>query len=122
MQLGKEIDKKQFLTWIEALRSGKYGQGRGRLQSGENKFCCLGVACKILIPDEKQYLDSEGLMYGGFPSSQPEDAVPKWLRKINSHFEWLTEVTFFNLNDDHGFTFDEIADLLEAVYIHKVLE
>jgi hypothetical protein len=32
--------------WVEALRSGKYKQGRGLLKEGA-QYCCLGVLCKI---------------------------------------------------------------------------
>jgi len=41
------------LTWfIEALRSGRYVQGRGVLAvkptaGGDWKYCCLGVACEV---------------------------------------------------------------------------
>lgn len=36
--------------WLEALRSGKYRQGRGALQSYTGTFCCLGVLCDVLDP------------------------------------------------------------------------
>lgn len=29
--------------WVEALRSGKYKQGKGRLRDTDDNFCCLGV-------------------------------------------------------------------------------
>lgn len=39
--------------WIEALRSGKYKQGKSRLRTDGNddskpEFCCIGVACEIV--------------------------------------------------------------------------
>ncbi len=39
-------------TWIEALRSGTYKQGRGSLaeenpETGVMEYCCLGVACDL---------------------------------------------------------------------------
>jgi len=34
--------------WIEALRSGKYEQGRGALNK-DGKFCCLGVLCDLAV-------------------------------------------------------------------------
>lgn len=40
--MNQEIKKQ----WVEALRSGKYEQGQGRLDY-EGKQCCLGVLCKI---------------------------------------------------------------------------
>jgi hypothetical protein len=33
--------------WVDALRSGKYQQGRDQLVSCDNKFCCLGVLTDI---------------------------------------------------------------------------
>lgn len=32
--------------WVEALRSGKYKQGKEALCFGD-KYCCLGVLCEI---------------------------------------------------------------------------
>lgn len=32
--------------WVEALRSGKYEQGKYYLSDG-GKFCCLGVLCDV---------------------------------------------------------------------------
>ena len=37
--------------WVEALRGGKYVQGKGKLhyisKDGQEKFCCLGVLCDL---------------------------------------------------------------------------
>lgn len=50
------ITKKQKQEWIEALRSGKYKQGRSQLKRTEGsceQFCCLGVLGDIndvLVP------------------------------------------------------------------------
>jgi len=33
--------------WVEALRSGKYEQGRGALLN-DGKYCCLGVLCEVV--------------------------------------------------------------------------
>lgn len=44
------MEKKKAMKWVEALRSGEYEQGRGRLRVTDNagdSFCCLGVACEI---------------------------------------------------------------------------
>jgi len=38
--------------WVEALRSGKYEQGKFTLISPNRKFCCLGVAFDLLHPGE----------------------------------------------------------------------
>ena len=33
--------------WLKALRSGKYRQGRDRLRTKTNGYCCLGVLCDV---------------------------------------------------------------------------
>jgi hypothetical protein len=33
--------------WVEALRSGKYKQGKGVLRDDDSNFCCLGVLCDL---------------------------------------------------------------------------
>lgn len=40
----KELKQK----WVEALRSGKYEQGKGVLRTFTDRFCCLGVLCDVL--------------------------------------------------------------------------
>jgi hypothetical protein len=37
--------------WVEALRSGKYKQGRSVLKNTEGRMCCLGVLLDIETPD-----------------------------------------------------------------------
>lgn len=116
MEYGKEIDKAQFDKWIKALRSGEYKQTIQALQD-KNGYCCLGVACKILIKTPDMHEDS---LIGDFPYQQKH--APEWLKCINSNFEFKTGINLTDLNDIEHFTFDEIADLLEAVYIHQVLK
>lgn len=36
--------------WIEALRSGKYNQGKGYLCK-DDSYCCLGVLCELAVED-----------------------------------------------------------------------
>ena len=38
--------------WLEALRSGKYQQGRYVLRTADNTYCCLGVLCDLLDPSK----------------------------------------------------------------------
>jgi hypothetical protein len=33
--------------WLDALRSGKYEQGKLMLKPTESSYCCLGVLCEI---------------------------------------------------------------------------
>lgn len=38
--------------WLEALRSGKYTQGRRVLRSIQDEYCCLGVLCDLIAPEK----------------------------------------------------------------------
>lgn len=134
--LKTEKDKKQFLKWITALRSGKYNQSSGTLQDA-NGFCCLGLGCVITTAKNKldyNLFSSTKFISGWLPNSQ--DNAPSWLKIINDDFEFKAKSKFFSpdisnyparlslsmLNDEHGFTFDEIADMLELVYIHGAFD
>jgi len=36
--------KKEYAEkWVNALRSGEYGQCKGKLSDGNGSYCCLGV-------------------------------------------------------------------------------
>ena len=112
-------DMREFKKWIMALRSGEYKQTRGRLED-DLGFCCLGLACKILIPEKHLVLNHAEFIFGVYPARQTN--APKWLNEINVDFEVKTSTYLAELNDTKKFTFDEIADCLEAVYVHKVLD
>ena len=120
--------------WIESLRSGKYKQIKNQLQR-PNGHCCLGVACDIFISLEKRKPDTINLIQGTEPADQP--AAPQWLKDINHDFFIKTDVHLTGLNDiglsindgknglgeilNKPYTFDEIADMLQMVYVLKVL-
>lgn len=121
---------RQFRKWIKALRSDNYKQTRLTLQDKKG-FCCLGVACDILIPDEdKMFCSGDGNLFGGYPSQQSNS--PEWLKLINEDFKKryknsdredlypLKPYALSDLNDTLGLTFNEIADILEAVYLYGV--
>lgn len=120
-----KIKKSDVRKWVSALRSGKYQQGIGQLQS-DSGFCCLGVACDVFIPKSKRKLNHDKKhMHGGFPVQQPH--APGWLKGINMDFQSKTGFNLANINDGgigpiKKFSFNEIADLLEAVYIYEVLK
>lgn len=121
MQLDKKT-KKQIETWIEVLRSGKFQQTQGALNNSEG-YCCLGVGCKIFINTDKlQFQD--GYIYGVMPFEQSKS--PLWLHGINSDFSNKSGMSLTTINDGAilnndsektYFSFNEIADLLQIVYI-----
>ncbi len=110
--------------WINALRSGKYRQGKEVLcqlnPSGNDKYCCLGVAAEILGAHVDLYpkVDNEDRRtWGGEVASMPrvlvallgllDDTGGKRDRRGNC-------ASLVYHNDDLNSTFIEIADLLES--------
>lgn len=89
--------------WIEALRSGKYEQGQGRLRDGD-RYCCLGVLCEI-----------EGLVYDGevyYWEGKGTDALVPYGFGRNINLDTDIEEQLAKMNDS-GKPFSEIADFIE---------
>lgn len=109
------MPKDKIQTWCDALRSGEYKQTKGALQDSVG-FCCLGVAIDLFNPKHPKM----GEHYdGGYPRKLNND--PKWLIDIDEDTVKHMGISLADLNDESRFTFDEIADVLEAVYIHEVM-
>lgn len=141
--------KRDIKLWIQKLRSGRFSQTHGTLQDG-NGYCCLGVACKVVIPRHKLTIeDFTEFLKGGMPDEQTY--APEWLQKISDDFELRTGESLPTLNDDgvkydvseseyedgdfsdgeyvedesgtgkyevtETLTFNEIADMLQLVYL-----
>jgi hypothetical protein len=88
--------------WLEALRSGKYAQGRNALLH-EGKYCCLGVLCDahdIAIETER-----DTILDGSTHSYDP----------IRKHFGLSPEETLIltSMNDVDELTFAQIAEYIE---------
>jgi hypothetical protein len=107
IKLDPEFKKK----WLEALRSGKYKQGKNVLYDAEtNCFCCLGVAGDLCeIPKEKlievgcKILSAKEFRGYKIPLALSErdytqDELQRELAEMN----------------DNGKTFLQIADHIEA--------
>lgn len=156
LRVGHEIPLEEFTKWMKALRSGKHKQGTGALQGYDEGYCCLGVACKVLIPKKKLIFSDtkKWKLDGGMPHSQYE--APAWLKHIHTDMEVKQKTErkengvavhpTFNmttLNDSGPLeafykdgikspvtrieyttpaTFNEIADTLEAIYLHGALD
>lgn len=113
--------------WVELLRSGKYEQLKGYLATEDGtKRCCLGVACDpvvtgIELPWRTVYVTSAGAVrdYAGQDSAM----LPRPIQRALGIEYSLPDVWYkhgpFGLStlNDHGSTFPEIADLIEATYI-----
>lgn len=110
-----ELNKTDLKVWILALRSGKYTQTQGRLQD-HNGYCCLGVACKVLIPKELLRVNPQGVLIGEMPKDQTH--APKWLLTIEREYYKKTGFGISYMNDLEGLSFPEIADRLEKTFLH----
>ena len=120
-------------AWVNALRSGKYEQGSERLR-GVDGFCCLGVLCDIYAQEHNTEWEFRGneetnlqpmdyWYYEGESEFLPE-SVMDWaeLKTNNPSLQvdvddgedsWNYNDDVSNLNDS-GYTFSQIADLIEA--------
>lgn len=115
-----KINIKQFKKWIQALDSGDFKQAYGELEAPTGGYCCLGVACKVLVSKHKLKFRND-VIFGGAPTDQP--SAPEWLKLIDSDFyHKVKELSLIDINDSGKYSFQEIATILELVYIHKILE
>lgn len=120
MLADKELEKK----WLTALRSGDYRQTDGLLHrhakhpgnEGDkikvDKFCCLGVLCKLAGIEPElyaEYMDDEGdtLLPLYYEYADSSEYAPEHLLDID------TQRLLARLNDD-GWTFLQIADYIEG--------
>jgi hypothetical protein len=101
--------------WLAALRSGQYRQCTGRLRDEDGNYCCLGVCTRVAMNAgvTSEGLDDKMLGWAGLPES-----VREWVGlqgqmgvSVNGSQPSLTA-----LNDNHRFTFPQIADHLETHY------
>lgn len=109
-------------SWVAALRSGDYNQGRRVLTSIQgDEFCCLGVACQIkeveikeghfifgeyeaiLMPDSDWFRDKYGF--------QPDRRIALTDQEDRIHLA--------NLNDGYHLSFGKIADVITSVFIKR---
>lgn len=113
--------------WVDALRSGKYEQGRGLL-CHDGRFCCLGVLCELAAEDgvvERQPRTDGAVVFDRTPNAGLTAglvllpaAVMAWAGLdvdyagrvvIGGKYEPIPDH-----NDDGGASFDELADAIEA--------
>ena len=102
--------------WIAELRSGKHKQGRNKLCSTEHEYCCLGVAAKFVLHQEEEESDGGAYICLNGSSYFLGDYEKIGLHSYNGapitdYANDLRQLTI--LNDDAGYTFSQIADVLE---------
>lgn len=89
--------------WVAALRSGEYRQGAGCLHTEDGKYCCLGVLQGPLlgqyIGDNDDCLSIYAFSQSGLKGTLGENDNRQDLADLN----------------DGGWSFQDIADLIESV-------
>lgn len=123
-----EEQKENIKKWIDALRSGKYQQGRKALrrEGDGDEYCCLGVACAIYVEET-----GDGVWTRSFATCKfileltyevPEEAyLPLAVQGffgLDHHDPRIGGVvTLTSLNDSGKHTFEEIADIIEREFM-----
>lgn len=102
-------------SWVAALRSGKYRQGRSYLRCNK-EFCVMGVACDLM----RSKLIVSRVFGGIFKYDYSDSVLPIRVQKalglktrvgfLTNHLGRCTDLIELN---DTGLTFTEIADLIE---------
>lgn len=138
----KSINKKLVRQWVDALRSGKYKQGRSALRNVDNEFCCLGVLCDIC--KHRLNLDWE---LGGYDIDYRDiyimdktgDVLPNkvWDYLGREVTDYKVQISITNpklpssvvnnnlrnsiflvtLNDVYRLSFEQIADIIEEEFL-----
>lgn len=88
------MKKELAMKWVKALKSGKYKQAKGSLRSRKNdSFCCLGVACDLLVNKVAWSLnnpESKLVEFGSFKGVLPDSIQDYYgLDSIDGSFERL---------------------------------
>jgi hypothetical protein len=97
-------------TWIEALESGKYRQGKQRLHNRYGDYCCLGVACD-LIKDQL----SIGENSIGDTTYNSVDAQPPTKMAHYFGLKYSTCKKLMEMNDHEEKSFKDIAAYLREL-------
>lgn len=120
-----QVSTELVRRWVDALRSGDYCQGKGALRrqlaDGTCVWCCLGVLADVADPTRWRGPESwtADFSYG---SSDHIGSLHKWTWETWVGDEGdVTQMYLTVLNDGSPDatprSFNEIADLLEAVYL-----
>jgi hypothetical protein len=101
------------VAWVAELRSGKYTQGRGKLCK-HGKHCCLGVLAEMAVTAKhfKKEATSMHCYFGPKGDVSYGSLTPDFEGLLVSPINGLSSL--WQLNDNAGYTFDQIADVIES--------
>ena len=108
--------------WLEALRSGKYKQGKNLLKT-EDGYCCLGVLCDLHRKSTKSKRNKwQGSYYNcgnEYTTSFLPRLVQKWagIDTKEGEFELKNgEKEYLTTLNDQGKSFKQIANYIERYF------
>jgi hypothetical protein len=111
--------------WITALRSGGYTQGTACLHSTDG-FCCLGVAAKefltsdVVVTVVTEDIDEYYNDYTTWTYDTDGEVAPDYVMKAlglydsNGSSRNKEDLMILTSLNDHGSSFEQIADIIEA--------
>lgn len=102
------MDRELAKRWVSALRSGKYTQTDSVLHD-DRGYCCLGVLMEIVYGDPYDGPD-EDRDYRGDEELGAD-------RLYDVGMTGSQENQFILMNDRQGYSFAEIADEIEKIYL-----
>lgn len=113
------LTREQCINWINALRSGEYKQGKDDLYSQlTDRYCCLGVLAKINnLPTDFSLLTFEDHHTINLCLSSEEFTTAGELPRMGIEIPNNPCMSLSALNDAGGYSFSDIADLLESQYL-----
>lgn len=99
------MNRKIKQKWLNALRSGNFQQGTGKLRDSNGNYCCLGVLCEITGNGQNRDMSKS------FPADKDPDgtdinSVKPFMGLSVKMQEKLAEM------NDYGDTFEEIASYI----------
>lgn len=96
--------------WLDALRSGKYKQGREFL-CVDNQYCCLGVLCDVIDNTKwKKCEDGINEYYMGSYGYRDDCLESDMLIFTGLSFN---DQSILTTKNDSGESFEQIADWIE---------
>ena len=118
--------------WLEDLRSGQIPQTTKKLHRVDGSMCCLGVLSKRAAEEDvvSVYTSDDVFTYNGLVGTLAQETC-QWAGLVKNSQGGRTSVTAAGLLpfddrqdravyldglNDSGFTFDQIADLIECFY------
>lgn len=116
-KMNQEVKQK----WVAALRSGEYKQGAGYLKNSKGEYCCLGVLCDVAKKEGQKVVEKYLPSLHTYTFDESKAFLPM---SVADWAQLSTEAPYVlvgggmdrldHLNDSGDFSFDQIADLIEA--------